>query len=466
VSETVDRRVVLLIASLAAFLTPFEFSAVNVALPTIGRAFSAGPVLLGWVATAYLLSASVFLLPFGRLSDIQGRKKNFVRGVILLASGSLLCSLAPSMGVLILCRILQGAGGAMLVGTGTAMIAAVFPLEERGRALGLNVAATYTGLSIGPFLGGLMTQHLGWRSLFYVNVPLGILILVLVGIKLRDHEWKDAPGAQFDWPGAVIYGIGLIALMYGFSNLPAVSAIVLVAVGVIALVGFVLRQLHTTSPLFDIRLFAANRAFAFSNLAALVNYSATAGIGMLLSLYLQYNRQLSAEQAGLVLVAQPVVMALLSPLAGRLSDRVQPRIVASVGMGITTLGLLVFAFLGPGTPLAVIVFTLVLHGLGFALFSSPNTNAVMSAVERPSYGVAAATLATMRSLGQMFSLGIAMLAFSLFIGHVKVTPENASRFLVSARYSFAVFAGLCLLGVFASLARGKRVPVVNDSERT
>jgi MFS family permease len=345
----------------------------------------------------------------------------------------------------------------MLVGTGTALITVVFPPEERGRALGLNVAATYTGLSMGPFLGGILTQHLGWRSIFLVNVPLGILILILVFLKMRGLEWTEAAGAKFDWPGALIYGAGLVALMYGFSTLPAPRSIVLVGAGVLALALFLIWQSRTASPLVDLSLFRANRAFAFSNLAAFINYSATAGITLLLSLYLQYNKLLTAQQAGIVLVAQPVVQALFSPLAGRLSDRVQPRIVASIGMGMTTLGLLIFAFLRVGTPLYVIILTLVLHGLAFAFFSSPNTNAVMSAVDRRVYGVAAGTLATMRSTGQVFSVGIATLMIALFIGNVKITTDNAARFLIAARYSFLIFAGLCLLGVFASLSRGRRV---------
>jgi EmrB/QacA subfamily drug resistance transporter len=453
-----DRRIILLIASLASFLTPFEFSAVNVALPTISRTLSASAVALGWVATAYLLSAAVFLVPFGRVADIAGRKKIFIRGVIVLVSGSLLCALAPSIGLLILFRIIQGAGGAMLAGTSTAIVTLAFPPEERGRALGWNVAAVYTGLSMGPFLGGIMTQHFGWRSIFFVNVPLGILILTLVFLKMRKLEWIECAGAKFDWAGALIYGAGLSALMYGFSSLPAARSIVLVVAGAFALAVFLLWQDRAVSPLLDIRRFRTNRAFAFSNLAAFINYSATAGLTFLLSLYLQYNKLLSPQQTGIVLVAQPVMQALFSPLAGRVSDRIQPRVIASIGMSMTAAGLLIFTFLRVGTPLSVIILTLVLHGFAFALFSSPNTNAVMSAVDRRYYGVASGTLATMRATGQMFSVGIATLMLSLFIGNSRITPENATRFLASAKYSFMIFAALCFIGVFASLARGSKPP--------
>jgi MFS family permease len=191
-----------------------------------------------------------------------------------------------------------------------------------------------------------------------------------------------------------------------------------------------------------------------SNVAALINYAATAAIGFLLSLYLQYNRGLSPESAGLILVSQPILQAAFSPLAGRLSDRVQPRVLASIGMTMTTLGLGFLAFLGPETPLPLLVAALAWLGLSFALFAAPNTNAVMSAVDARAYGAVSATLATMRALGQIASMGTAMLLLSLFIGNVAISEENAARYLASARVAFALFAGLCALGILTSLARG------------
>ncbi|HEX9899696.1 MAG TPA: MFS transporter, partial [Candidatus Methylomirabilis sp.] len=198
-----------------------------------------------------------------------------------------------------------------------------------------------------------------------------------------------------------------------------------------------------------------NAVFTFSNLAALINYSATFAVTFLLSLYLQYTKGLGPRDAGLILVSQPLVMAAFSPIAGRLSDRIEPRTVASLGMAFTVLGLVLLAFLGEGTPLAFIVATLVILGFGFALFSSPNTNAVMSSVDRRLYGVASATLGTMRLSGQMLSMGIAMLVFALYVGRVRIGAANPASFLYSLKVAFAIFAILCFFGIFASLARGR-----------
>ncbi len=443
----------LLITSLASFLTPFMSSSVNVALPAIGREFSVSAVALGWVATSFLLAAAVGLVPIGRLADLRGRRRVFTTGLVVYTAGSFLCALAPSHLVLIAFRVVQGSGGAMIFGTATALLTSTFPASGRGRALGWNVASVYTGLSLGPFLGGILTQNLGWRSLFLTNVPLGVVILSLALWGMKEEK-VEPQGASFDAPGALIYGAGLVALMIGFSTLPGLRSLFLLLSGIVGLVAFALRQMRAQSPLLDLRLFLRNRTLALSNLAALINYSATAAVGFLLSLYLQYNRLLGPQAAGLVLVAQPVLQALLSPVAGRLSDRVQPRVVASIGMSMTVVGLALFAFLSAESPLVLVVLNLAWLGVSFALFSSPNTNAVMSAVDRRAYGVAAGTLATMRTLGQMFSLGIAMLLFSVFIGDAAIGPANALRFLTAARVACGIFSALCLVGVFASCARG------------
>ncbi|MCX6096298.1 MAG: MFS transporter [Candidatus Bipolaricaulota bacterium] len=448
-----NERLVLLITSLASFLTPFMSSSVNVALPAIGREFSVSAVALGWVATSFLLAAAVGLVPIGRLADLRGRRRVFTTGLVVYTAGSFLCALAPSHLVLIAFRVVQGSGGAMIFGTATALLTSTFPASGRGRALGWNVASVYTGLSLGPFLGGILTQNLGWRSLFLTNVPLGVVILSLALWGMKEEK-VEPQGASFDAPGALIYGAGLVALMIGFSTLPRLRSFFLLLSGIVGLVAFALRQMRAQSPLLDLRLFLRNRTLTLSNLAALINYSATAAVGFLLSLYLQYNRLLGPQAAGLVLVTQPVLQALLSPVAGRLSDRVQPRVVASIGMSMTVVGLALFAFLSAESPLVLVVLNLAWLGVSFALFSSPNTNAVMSAVDRRAYGVAAGTLATMRTLGQMFSLGIAMLLFSVFIGDAAIGPANALRFLTAARVACGIFSALCLVGVFASCARG------------
>ena len=411
-------------------------------------------ILMGWVSTLYLLAAAMFLVPLGRIADIYGRKKIFTVGVFIFAAASVIAAMSKSSAMLISAQVLGGIGAAMIFGTAVAILTSVFPASDRGRALGINVAAVYVGLSLGPFLGGLLTQYLGWRTIFWVNILLCLLIISLLFWKLKG-EWAEARGEKFDVPGAVIYSLTIIAIMYGFTRLPDIIGIVLIVAGAGGLAGFMIWETRVKSPVLDIGLFRHNTVFALSNLAALINYSATFAVSFLLSLYLQYVKGFNPEQAGLVLIASPIMQAIFSPAAGRLSDKVEPRIVASAGMGLTALGLIFFIFLGSATNLWYIVAGLLIIGIGFAFFSSPNTNAVMSCVDRKSYGVASATLATMRQIGMTFSMGLVMLIFGIYIGHVQITPQYYAAFIRSVNVAFIIFAILCFGGIFASLARGK-----------
>jgi EmrB/QacA subfamily drug resistance transporter len=452
--RTEHRRGVLLVTTLASFLTPFMSSSINVALPAIGSEFRLDPIVLSWVGLSFLLSAAVFLVPAGRLGDIYGMKKLFVGGMGVYTIASIACGVAPSAVLLIGARALQGAGGAMLFGTSVAILISVYPPHERGKVLGINVAAVYAGLSSGPFVGGVLTQQAGWRSVFLATVPVGIAVLALAPRWMRG-EWAMSRGDRFDLIGSLIYGASLVSLMYGFSLLPSVSGGWFILAGIAGLIGFLQWELNTTHPVWNFRVFRGNTGFLFSNASAFINYSATFGVTFLLSLYLQFVRGLDPQQAGTVLVAQPVIMALFSPVAGRLSDRIEPRIIASLGMAVSSLALGFFALLDNATAQWQIVGGLMMLGLGFALFSSPNTNAVMSSVEKVHYGIASATLGTMRLIGQMFSLGIVMLLFAVIMGPVHISAETQGMFLKSVRLAFLLFAVLCAAGVPASLARGR-----------
>jgi len=328
------KKVALLVTTLGSFLTPFMSSSINIALPSIGKAFSMNAVLLSWMATSFLLAAAMFLVPFGKIADIRGRKKIFTYGVLIYTLASFLSAISRSAFWLLCFRVLQGIGGAMIFGTGVAILTSVFPPGERGTVLGINVAAVYLGLSLGPFLGGVLTQHFGWRSVFLVNVPLGLIIMALVFWALKG-EWAEARGEKFDWVGSIVYSLSLVALMYGFSQLPAILGALLILAGALGILSFVWWETRAESPVLNIDLFRNNTVFAFSNLAALINYSATFAVSFLLSLYLQYIKGLSPQNAGLILVSQPIMQAIFSPPAGRLSDRIESRIVASMGMGLT-----------------------------------------------------------------------------------------------------------------------------------
>jgi EmrB/QacA subfamily drug resistance transporter len=446
------RKLALFIAILAGFLTPFDLSAVNIALPSIGSEFTMDAISMGWVATAYLLASAAFLLPFGRIADISGRKKIFVAGLFVFTLASFLMVFSTSALMIILLRVLQGVGSAMIFGTAVAILTSVTPANERGGALGIYTTAVYIGLSCGPFVGGFLTQVFGWRSIFLINIPIGLFAIALVLLFLKG-EWADAKGESFDLWGSVQYGLTLVCIMYGFSLLPAKEGLFLLLAGALMTAVFISRERRIPYPLLDTSLWTKNRAFAFSNIAAFINYSATFSVTFFLSLFLQYNRGFDPWIAGAILVIQPVTQAVVSPFAGRLSDRIAPGRIASFGMGLTALGLLALVFIGDTTSLPVIAGILVLLGAGLGFFSSPNTNAVMSSVEKKNYGIASGTLGTMRLVGQMMSMGIAMMLIALFIGRIQITAAQHTQLLTSMHAAFFLFAVLCIVGIFLSLVR-------------
>ncbi len=452
--KSADRTTALIILTIASFLTPFTASAVNIALPSIAAEFNLDAVTLGWVSTAYLLATAIVLVPAGRWADIHGRKLVFLAGAVVFGLTSFLIALAPTAAILIALRVLQGAGGAMISATAVAILIAVYPPQEKGRVLGINTAAVYVGLSLGPTIGGILTQQFGWHSVFLVMVPLAILVIFLTLWKLPG-EWAEARGDTFDLLGSILYGLSLLAIMYGFTVLPDGLGAALITFGVVGFVAFAGWEGRVKSPVLDLRIFRNNTVFTYSNMAALINYSATSASGFLLSLYLQQIRGLQPETAGLLLIAQPVVQAIFSPTAGHMSDSVEPRLLASAGMAMTAAGLFLFALLSPTTPLILVVLVLMLLGLGFGLFSSPNTNAVMSSVDRKRYGIASATLSTMRTVGQTMSIGIAVLIFALIIGHVAISPTVYPQLMSSIKITFLIFGVLCLVGIYFSLSRGK-----------
>jgi EmrB/QacA subfamily drug resistance transporter len=449
-----NRKSALLVITLGSFLIPFMGSSVIIALPSIGKEFMMDAVLLGWVTTSFLLSLGMFLVPSGRIADIYGRKKIFLYGFLIYTLSSFFCAVAPSVLLLIFSRVLTGIGASMTFSTGVAILTSIYPPGERGKVLGINVGAVYSGLSCGPFIGGLLTNAFGWRSVFFMNIPLGLFIILFTAWKLKG-EWTEARGEKFDIPGSMLFGLSLAAGMYGLSVLPGVEGISFVLVGAFGIVIFLKWESKTSSPIFHMDLLTKNKVFALSNLAALINYSATFGVSFLMSLYLQLMKGLKPQEAGLMMISQPIVQAIFSPLAGRLSDRIEPRLVASTGMGLTALGLFLFSFLTQGTPVLFIIVTLALLGFGFALFSSPNTNAVMSSVDKKEYGIASGMINTMRAIGMMFSMGIVMMILTIYIGRVQITPPSYALFLESLKVIFAIFAILCLAGVFASLSRGR-----------
>ena len=451
-----NKNLLLFLIMLTSFINPFMGAAVNIAMPDMAKEFSMSATMMGWVAMSFLIASAAVLLPVGKLADITGRKQMFIYGNIVLMIASVLCAVAGSGIMLIAFRVLQGIGGAMMFGTGTAMITSAFPPEQRGRALGINVSAVYLGLTLAPLLGGFLTDLFGWRSIFWVTVPIGIIVVPLTYYTIKT-EWKDAHGEKLDIRGSVVYIVSISMLMYGFSKLPDPVAILLSVAGLTGMVLFAKGEFRAPYPILNMRLFTANKTFAFSNLAALINYAATFAVTFILSLYLQYVKGLKPSDAGILLVTQPILMTVTASLSGRLSDKFDPRIIASSGMSLIVIGLGMLAFITEDTTNSFIIACMVVLGTGFGMFSSPNTNAVMSAVEKRFLGVASATLATMRLAGQMISMAIATLVVHSFLGESRIVPSNHGLFMQSLRVMFITFAILCVFGVFASMARGRKM---------
>ena len=451
--DQTQEKTAVIVAAIASFTGPFMFSSVNVALPAIQQEFSVNAIQLGWVATSLMLAMAVMIVPAGKIADIYGRKKIFTWGLILNTLGSLFANFVGSVEMLIVSRVIQGFGMSMFNVASVAILTSVFPPQKRGKAMGIYVSAVYIGLSVGPFAGGVLSQQIGWRSLFLV-VALFSGVAIYMTLKHLKGEWADARGEKLDVLGCILYGISILALVYGATILPEMKALYLIAIGIVSMVAFIKHELKTPFPVFEIRLFTGNKLFAFSSFAALINYSATSAITFLLSLYLQYIQGMSPQYAGAVLMVQPVLMAILSPVAGKWSDRIEPRKIASSGMALTALGVFLFAFIGTGTSKIYIVGSLAILGLGFAMFASPNMSAIMGAVEKRYLGIASGTVSTMRLFGQMTSMAITMVIFSLFLGQEKISPSNYDLFLKSVYVSFLIFTFLCVIGVFISLARG------------
>ena len=447
------KRFVLIVATIAAFLTPFGISSVNIALPSIGKEFRMDAILLSWVTTVYLLVSASVLIPVGKAADIYGRKRIFTYGILIFTIASLGSGISNSAMMLIFFRILQGIGAAAIYSIATAILTSVFPSSELGNVLGINLAAAYFGYSTGPFLGGFLTHQLGWRSIFFVNVFLGLIIISLLLLKV-EREWQEAKDEKIDLTGSIIFSLTILLIIYGFSQVSTMRGVYVVLLGALGMGLFVKWESKVEHPVLNITLFKNNRVFVFSNLAALIHYGATFAVTFLLSLYLQYIKGLTPEKAGLILLPQPVMQAVCSPFTGRLSDRVEPGIVASIGMALTAAGICLFTLLTEETTIAFIVASLILLGFGFALFVPPNTNAVMGSVESRFYGVAAGTLGTMRMMGMALSMGMTILIFSIYIGKVQITPEYYGTFLRTTKLAFTFLAILCFGGVLASLARG------------
>ena len=464
ISSKKYRRWVLFTICLSSSLVPFMGSSINLALPHIARDLGLHSVAQSWTLTAYLLSSAILQVPFGRLADLWGKRKIFTIGLCIFTVATLCCGFAFNGTLLVTLRVIQGIGSAMVFSTSIAILSSVFPPNERGMAMGINAATVYLSAAAGPSLGGFITQLLGWHHIFTITAGIALLAVVLVLTMVKEQE-VDQKGEPFDGRGAVMYGISIFALIYGFTILPTLPGFLLIGIGTLLLVIFIQYERKQAYPVFNVKLLFSNKTFRLSSLAALINYAATYPIGFLLSLYLQEVRGFDARYAGLILIVQPVVQAVLSPLAGKLSDTVSSRYLASGGMMLITLVLLAMSFLiTPSTSMVAVLVMLGLLGVGFAAFSSPNTNAIMGSVERKYYSMASATTGTVRLTGQAFSMGITTMVIAIVLKKQMISPAVSVQLMQVIHITFLIFTFICAIGVYASMSRGtaKLVDVVED----
>ena len=454
-----DRTKILYVALLTSFMTTFMGSALNLSIPNMEADFQVGAALVGWVITAYTLTVAAFSVPFGKLADVIGRRKILIPGIAIFGICTLGCAFAGNIWLLLALRIVQGIGASMIFATNNPIVISVYPPTERGRVLGLGTAAVYVGLSVGPVIGGFLNHHLDWHSIFLLTVVIALTSFIL-SIKAipadLDAAQTASKGPKPDLVGNLLYIVCIAITLYGLSSISTLSYgwAVLLA-GLVLGAAFVKAEAKAENPVIRISMFTEDKAFAFSNIAALLNYGATFAISYLMSIYLQVIMGYTSQAAGLILIAQPLMQALFSPMMGKLSDRIAPYKLATAGMGFCVAGLVLFSLVGLETSIIFVVAALVLSGFGFALFSSPNTNAVMSCVEPKDYSVANSILSTMRTVGQSSSMAVVTIVVGITMGSQALTAADPVTLVNTMHIIFGIFIALCLIGVVLSMQRRK-----------
>jgi EmrB/QacA subfamily drug resistance transporter len=463
----------LALTSVGAFMWPLDGSIVTVALPVMGPELSLSFAAAMWVSAAFLLTTAVLLIPSGRLADQHGRVRFYLLGIAIFTVGSVLCAASMNGTWLIVARIIQAAGAALMGATSAAIVTTVFPPHERGRALGINVMAVYLGLSVGPPLGGIIADTVGWRWIFLINLPIGIIVLVWGWFMLpRSEGVKDAP--RLDVAGSVLLGVFLVCLLVPLTFAPewgwaSQRTIGLLALSAASFVAFVSVERRVSAPILDLDLVLKNRLFAAANTAALLNYMALFAVALLTAIFLEVVQDRSAALTGWLMLSQPLLMALLSPFSGLLSDRIGSRVLATGGMVIIAAGMILLAAMPATAPVWQVALYLGIVGVGMAAFSAPNTSAVMGSVRRDQLSLASAFLGTMRTAGQALSVallgGIAATQLGRLGGRLLFTHGNAAGagglgeravegFAQGYKYAMITGAVLALAGAAVSLTRG------------
>ena len=444
-----NKNLILFICAVLSFFAVFAVNSVMVVIPTIAAEFHMNNIVQNWAIIIFLLVVAVLSVPAGQISGKYGLKKVTIISVVLFILISIANVLVTSSEQFLLCRLILGISLSFFNVTSMAMVVSAFRPEERGMALGITITGVYIALSLAPVLGGILNYHLGWRSVVLFGVPFLLVILALLFTKV-DEEWITFGGIPLDVKGSVAYGIGMVLFIYGFTILNTSLGVILTVLGVIVLIIFGLIELREAHPVFDIRFFK-NRKFLSANFASLCAYLATFAVTTILNYHLQYIKGMDSQTAGIILLAAPLCQVILAPIAGRLSDKYVPQVLAAIGMSLGTISLLLFSFLNEATSIEFLIVSMIIYGIGFGLFSPPNTNVIMSSVPPKDTSVASAAVATMRTVGQAMSLGILTLVFAFVMGNVPIVEQYYPLLISSCQITCIICMVLCVASVFASL---------------
>ena len=444
-----SKNLLLLICTILSFFTVFAVNAVTIVIPSIATEYGMSNIIQNWVTIIFLLVVAVLSVPAGQISAKFGLKKVTNISIVLFIIISVVNVLVTTQEQFLACRFILGISLAFINVTSMAMIVSAFPPEERGKALGINITGVYVGLSLSPVLGGILNYNLGWRSVVLFGVPFLFVILALLLTKI-DEEWISFKGIPLDIKGSLTYGIGMVLFMYGFTILNTQLGIVLTILGILILIIFGLIELRREYPVFNINFFK-NHKFLSANFASLCAYLATYAVTTILNYHLQYIKGFDSQTAGLILLVAPLCQVVLAPIAGRLSDKYVPQILAAIGMALGTISLFLFSSLNGQTPLEFLIISMIIYGVGFGLFSPPNTNVIMGSVPPKDTSVASAAVATMRTVGQAMSMGILTLVFAFVMGNVPIIEQYYPLLISSCQITCLICVVLCIASVFASL---------------
>ena len=441
--------IVVFVSFITSFFAVFLSNGIIIGVPAIAQDFAMNNVIQNWVPTIFFLVVAVFTVPAGQISGKFGVKKSLLAGIIVYLIGSIGAVLSFSTESFLVFRIMQGAGVAFLNVSAMAMVVHAVAPKNRGKALGFTVTGVYLATSLSPVICGFLVYNFGWRSMFYFVIPFLVLCIILMITKIP-QEWKTYQDDKIDKVGSILYGIGILFFIYGFTSLITTPGKILTVLGIILLVIFGAYELRQKSPVFNMNLFK-NKKFTSSNIAALCSYIAVMVVTTILNYHFQYVRGWDAQMSGMILIITPIIMAIMAPNAGKLSDKIHPQKLAALGMGIATVALLILTFLTGKTPLYMVIIAMILQGIGMGLFSSPNMNAIMSSVPPKDAPTASASQATMRTIGQTMSLGLLTLVFAWIMGSLELAPQYASMIVQASQTICGICTAACLLAIFASL---------------